>query len=262
MNMREFLKRVALARVIVACGRTLRDQFGCNARWITALSAFWRFRREYRLYRRMSGESGRYSLPVGYIQPCLCDRTGITPIDPIYFIQDTWFARCVAQRRPAHHVDVGSSAKTMALVAQFIPVTMIDIRPVPLEVPGFSFKCGSILALPFADGSVPSLSSICVIEHIGLGRYGDDLDPEGSEKAAVELQRVLARGGDLYVSVPVDNECRVYFNAHRAFTRDAVLELFSGLELASEQYLYGFEVLPTYAPLRGFGTGMYHFCKP
>ncbi len=117
-------------------------------------------------------------------------------------------------------------------------------------------------SMPFADRSIPSLSSICVIEHIGLGRYGDDLDPDGSEKAAAELRRVLAAGGDLYVSVPIDDECRVYFNAHRAFTRSCVLELFADLELVAEQYLYGHEVVPEYAAARGFGTGMFHFRKP
>jgi len=185
-----------------------------------------------------------------------------TPVEPIYFVQDTWFAGCVSDRRPAHHVDVGSAAKTMALVAQFIPVTMVDIRPVPITVPGFTFVTGSILNMPFPDDSVPSLSSLCVVEHIGLGRYGDEPDAWGSEKALRELQRVLAAGGDLYLSVPVDADNKVFFNAHRAFTRDYIMGQCQGLELIEEKFLYGFEVVPDYAPNRGFGTGMFHFQKP
>ena len=146
----------------------------------------------------------------------------------------------------------------MALVAQFVPVTLVDIRPVEIEVAGFSFLRGSVLALPFADGSLASLSSLCVIEHIGLGRYGDSFDAHGSEKAAAELRRVLAPGGDLYVSVPVDAACRIYFNAHRAFTRDYLLALFPGLGLIEERYIYGRAVVPAYEPQRGFGTGLYH----
>lgn len=149
----------------------------------------------------------------------------------------------------------------MALIAQFIPVTLVDIRPVEIEVENFSFLAGSILALPYADGVLPSLSSLCVIEHIGLGRYGDPLDARGSEKAAVELLRVLAPGGNLYVSVPVDAECRIYFNAHRAFTRDYLLSLFPGLTLCEERYIYGRTLVTAYESQRGFGTGLYHFCR-
>ncbi len=183
-------------------------------------------------------------------------------MEPTYFLQDTWFARKIAARRPTQHVDVASSVKSMALVAQFVPVTLVDIRPVDIAVPGFTFVEGSVLALPYADRSLASLSSLCVIEHIGLGRYGDPLDARGSEKAAAELGRVLAAGGELYVSVPVDVECRIYFNAHRAFTRDYLLSLFPGLELIEERYIYGRELVAGYAPARGFGTGLYHLRRP
>ncbi len=32
-----------------------------------------------------------------------------------------------------------------------------------------------------------------VVEHVGLGRYGDPLDPDGDLKAIAELKRVTAR---------------------------------------------------------------------
>ncbi|HEU5114652.1 MAG TPA: DUF268 domain-containing protein, partial [Candidatus Paceibacterota bacterium] len=91
--------------------------------------------------------------------------------------------------------------------------------------------------------------------------YGDPLDQFGTEKAAAELMRVLAPGGSLYISVPVDAESKVYFNAHRAFTRDHVLKLFAGLTLREEKYIYGRSTENTYSPARGFGTGLYHFRK-
>jgi hypothetical protein len=100
-----------------------------------------------------------------------------------------------------------------------------------------------------------------VVEHIGLGRYGDPVDALGSEKAAIELSRVLAWGGDLYLSLPVDSHCRTYFNAHRAFTRQHVLGLFPELTLVEEKYQYGDACRDTYDPSLGFGTGMFHFRK-
>jgi hypothetical protein len=260
VTLRRRLSRIESLGAARAGYRTLRDQFGFNLRWISGCFRLISFWAEFRHYRRMNSGSV-HGMRAGDALPCLLDRTEDTPVEPVYFVQDTWFASCLSRTRPARHVDVGSSAKTMALMAQFVPVTMVDIRPVPLAVPNFTFVRGSILDLPFPDGSVESLSSLCVVEHIGLGRYGDELDASGSETAWRELVRVLKSGGDFYVSVPVDAENRIYFNAHRAFTRDYVMELSNGLMLVQEQYLYGFEIVPCFDPTRGFGTGMFHFRK-
>jgi SAM-dependent methyltransferase len=261
MNLPSWLTQCPPLRVAREAWRALAVQFGAGFRWVGGLGRLGGFALEYRRFRRLNAGTP-FTMRARDILPSLTDRTATTPVEPIYFIQDTWFARKIAERRPASHVDVGSSAKSMALVAQFVPVTMVDIRPVEIEVPGFSFVPGSVLALPFPDGSLASLSSICVIEHIGLGRYGDPFDPRGSEKAAAELRRVLAPGGELYVTVPVDGACRIYFNAHRAFTRDYLLSLFPGLELVEESYIYGMKLGRTYEPARGFGTGLYHLRRP
>ena len=261
MSTRSRLRQIGWLRAGWTGLRVLGAQFGGRPRLLDGLGALWRFRREYREYRALSRGSD-HVLRGGDIQPCLRDRTETTPVEPVYFYQDTWLARKLAEARPAEHVDVGSSAKAIALIAQFLPVTMVDIRPVDLSVPGFKFVEGTLLALPFADGAVGSLSSICVIEHIGLGRYGDPLDARGTEKSAAELMRVLAAGGNLYVTVPVAEESRVEFNAHRTFTREHVLRLFAGLALVEERYVYGREWGERYLPERGFGTGLFHFKKP
>jgi SAM-dependent methyltransferase len=196
-----------------------------------------------------------------YFSPYMEDKTAVTPLDPTYFFQDTWAAGKIFRDRPAEHHDVGSSAMTVGILSQFVPTTMIDIRSIDLKLPGLTYVEGSILSLPFKDNAIHSLSSLCVIEHIGLGRYGDAIDAFGSEKAASELQRVLAVNGNLYISLPVDCECRVYFNAHRAFTRDYVIELFGSLVLEDEKYHYGRELVDKYDPAREFGTGLFHFRK-
>ena len=142
-----------------------------------------------------------------------------------------------------------------------MPITIVDIRPIKLKLDNLYFKKGSVLQLPFADNSIYSLSSLCVIEHIGLGRYGDDLDSFGSEKAICELKRVVEIGGVILISVPVDKENKVYFNAHRAFTRKYVLELFHKFDLIEEKYIYGTKVYLEYDPKKEFGTGLYLFKK-
>jgi len=68
------------------------------------------------------------------------------------------------------------------------------------------------------------------MEHVGLGRYGDKIDPNGCFQGMEELARILAPGGRLYFSVPIGRE-RTEFNAHRIFDPESVLECFSSLTL-------------------------------
>ena len=44
------------------------------------------------------------------------------------------------------------------------------------------------------------------LEHIGLGRYGDKVDPMGDIRAMNELARVTAPGGNLLIAVPWANQ--------------------------------------------------------
>jgi SAM-dependent methyltransferase len=164
--------------------------------------------------------------------PQLHDRTSASPFDAHYTHQDAWAARTVYEFGPDAHVDVGSRVTFVLGVAAFVPVTFIDLRPLDVEVPNLSSRAGSLLEMPYEDQSVSSLSSLHVIEHVGLGRYGDPLDPDGTAKAAAELARVLAPGGQLLIGAPVGRP-RTAFNAHRVLDPERVVDLFSPLELSS-----------------------------
>jgi SAM-dependent methyltransferase len=163
--------------------------------------------------------------------PKLTDRLPSSPFDPHYFHQDTWAARRIAERRPARHVDVGSRVDLVGFLTALCAVTFVDIRPLEVDIEGLTPIAGSVLDLPFADGSLESVSCLHVAEHIGLGRYGDPLDPLGTRKAAAELARVLAPGGQLLFSLPVGRP-RVDFNAHRVHDPVEVASWFDGLRLA------------------------------
>jgi SAM-dependent methyltransferase len=148
-----------------------------------------------------------------------------------YFLQDIWAARYVHDNKPERVVDVGSRLDGyIAHLLSFCPVTFVDIRPLDISVENLEFVSGNITDLPFDDGSIPCLSSLHVIEHIGLGRYGDPVDPEGHRKAARELRRVLAPGGTLILGTPVGRE-RLCFDAHRIFHPETVRAMFEGLTL-------------------------------
>lgn len=123
------------------------------------------------------------------------------------------------------------------------------------------FIKGSVLDLTFEDNSIESLSSLCIVEHIGLGRYGDIIDSFGSEKAINELKRVVKLGGTILLSVPVNSMSKIYFNAHHVFTKDYILKLFNGFILLDEKYQYGQKLYGRYSVSKGIGAGLYMFKK-
>ncbi len=162
--------------------------------------------------------------------PQLHDRTTKHSIDAHYFYTNAWAMRRIVANKPIEHVDVGSHISVASLLSAFVPVTFVDYRPLEACLPGLTCIGGDILSMPFMDGSIGSLSCLHVAEHIGLGRYGDPLDPKGSEKAAQEMARVLAPGGDLFFVVPVGKP-RLCFNAHRIHSPETIRDYFAELEL-------------------------------
>lgn len=62
-------------------------------------------------------------------------------------------------------------------------------------------------------------ASYSFIEHLGLGRYGDPLDPNGDIKAVNLIHCLLKENGFLFLGLPssVDNSSYVYFNAYRVY---------------------------------------------
>ncbi len=218
------------------------------------LIAWQRFWHSYESYKQLATQEEKPEIK--YLYPCLGDDTVETLIEPTYFYQDTWAFEKIVNQRPSQHIDVGSHHTFVAMLSKVLPVMMVDIRPLSLPLESLKFKQGSILDLPFADESVESLSSLCVVEHIGLGRYGDPLDPKGTEKAIAELKRVIKPNGNLYLSLPLDDDNRIYFNAHRAFTEEYILKLVYPFKVIDSQYIYSREFGSE--KKTGFGTGCYH----
>lgn len=117
------------------------------------------------------------------LYPCLHEKTAMSSFDTHYFYQDIWAFRKIARSGTPVHVDVGSKVDYIGFLTAVTKITFIDIRPLEAQLDNLSNLPGSILAIPYPDGSVASLSCLHVAEHIGLGRYGDPLDPLGTAKA-------------------------------------------------------------------------------
>ncbi len=218
---------------------------------------------ELRRYGKMAGAE---DVSWGDLYPCLGDRTATTSFDTHYFYQDIWaFTRIHSSGIPLH-VDVGSNVVYVGFLTAVTQVEFVDIRP--LVAPGLkNFKSlrGSVLDMPYETDSVPSLSCLHVAEHIGLGRYGDPLDPGGTKKAAVELARCLARGGNLYFSLPVGRP-RLCFNAHRIHSPAQILDYFADLKLlefslCDDQKNFIENTSPEAAVEAKYACGMFRFTK-
>ena len=200
--------------------------------------------------------------------PILTDRRASAGLaDGHYFHQDLWAARKIFQRRPSAHIDVGSRIDGfIAHLLTFMPVTVVDIRPLVSKIEGLTClqdDATSLSMLPTA--SVPSVSSLHAAEHFGLGRYSDPIDPSACFKFMDSLQRVLAPEGRLYFSVPVGRE-RVEFNAHRVFSPVTILKQFESLRLESFSYVGDDGALysnsdPLKLPASDMACGLFEFTK-
>lgn len=196
-------------------------------RLITAPRGYARFLADLRRYRRLApGEV----IGVAEAYPQIHDRSETSAIDGHYFYQDVWAAQRVAERGPSRHVDIGSRVDYVGFLTALTAVVFVDIRPLQVDVEGLESVAGSVLDLPFESGSLASVSCLHVAEHVGLGRYGDPLDPDGTRKAAAEIERVLAPSGQLLFAVPV-GRARTCFNAHRIHAPQDVVAMFPELDL-------------------------------
>ncbi len=151
-----------------------------------------------------------------------------------YFWQDLWAARLICKSGVKEHLDIGSRLDGFIahLLAAGIEVTMIDVREFPNGgIEGLHTIVDDATTLrQIPDESIGSMSALCSLEHFGLGRYGDPVDPEACFKCFGNIQKKLKRGGRLYLSVPVGRE-RVEFNAHRVFYASTITDCFRLLRL-------------------------------
>lgn len=193
----------------------------------------------------------------------LNDKTETTSFDAHYIYHPAWAARIVAQTRPALHIDVSSTLNFCAIVSAFVPVEFYDYRPAQLSLNNLKSNHGDLMHLPFKDASVESLSCMHVVEHVGLGRYGDPLDPQGDLKAIAELKRVLALGGTLLFVTPVGKPI-IRFNAHRIYSYDQIVACFSDLQLqqfalVDDAGRFTVDADPKYANQQRYGCGCWWY---
>ena len=203
------------------------------------------------------------------IFPCLTDRYDSAGSFPLhYFYQDLWAARKVFENNPEHHIDIGSRIDGfIAHVLSFRQVEVLDIRKIDSPVVGMTFRQADLMKNEAIPSEIcDSISCLHALEHFGLGRYGDPLDPEGHVKGLRSLTKLLKPGGTLLLSVPIGEE-RIEFNAHRIFNPSTILNLLRDkFILISFSYVNDDKILfedieLSRVPEVNYGCGLFHFIK-
>lgn len=204
------------------------------------------FKEKLKEYERLN-KSDVFHIDKKEIYPRLFDSNAYAgKIDGHYFLQDIWFAQKVLENHPVVHYDIGSRVEGFIshLLSSGQKVMQLDIRPLRIKVEGLDFLQTDATDLKGIKGeSIESLSSLHAIEHFGLGRYGDTIDPDAWRKALRSMVSKLAGGGYLYLSVPIGKKEKVCFNAHRIFDPRTICKTLSDLELISFAYIHNSEII-------------------
>jgi hypothetical protein len=216
----------ALIKIPILIGYRLTSQIFDIKGFIRFIPSMLRYFNDFWTYRGLSGEA----IPARDIYPILNEDLPASPIDPHYYYVNGWAMRRILANRPSEHFDFASQVILTNLLSAVVPCIYFDFRPLKVKISGLKTAACNLTNLDIQSESAESISCLHVLEHIGLGRYGDPLDVHGSLKGSRELTRILKPGGYLYFAVPTGRE-RVCFNAHRVFQVESVLKMFSGLEL-------------------------------
>jgi SAM-dependent methyltransferase len=146
-----------------------------------------------------------------------------------YFHQDLLVAQKIFKKNPERHLDIGSRIDGfVAHIAAFREIEVLDIRPQPSVSDNITFRQFDLMQPPPDEliDCTDSLSCLHTLEHLGLGRYGDSLDPAGYLTGLKNLTQILKPGGTLYLSVPIGMQ-RIEFDGHRVFDAAYIVELLS-----------------------------------
>jgi hypothetical protein len=224
------------------------------------------FKKEYKMFSQLARSNNRFELRWENRWPITTEKTATTHFDSHYIFHPAWAARILAQIQPSIHVDIASNLHFCTMISAFIPVHFYDYRPFEVSLSGLQSKRDDLSRLSFADNSIESLSCMHVVEHIGLGRYGDPIDPDGDLKAISELKRVLSRGGSLLFVVPV-GQPEIRFNAHRIYSYEQIGSYFAEFQvkqfaLVTDKGAFLVNASPEIVRQQSYGCGCWWFKKP
>ncbi|MFY0607746.1 MAG: DUF268 domain-containing protein [Cyclobacteriaceae bacterium] len=182
-------------------------------------------------YRKLKRAAKTHSSQVNFGRPfpMLRDKNDTSGrLSGHYFHQDLLVAQKIFDNCPKRHVDIGSRTDGfVAHVASFREIEVIDIRETLDEISNIKFVQADFMSPESGlKDYTDSVSCLHVIEHFGLGRYGDPIDLNGHWKGLDNIFKLLKKGGKFYFSTPIGPE-KIHFNAHRVFNLRTLVDYFS-----------------------------------
>jgi cyclopropane fatty-acyl-phospholipid synthase-like methyltransferase len=134
-------------------------------------------------------------------------------------------------------LDVGFHESTLPyiLVGLGHDVYGVDIRPSPIEYPGFKTSVQDIRHTNFPDQFFDRIIAVSTIEHLGLpNRYDSYEDIHADRKAIKEMSRILKDDGKMLITIPFG---KAAINSMQRFYDDKKLEeLFKGFKIIKKEY--------------------------
>lgn len=182
-------------------------------------------------YMKIKKTEGRFALDFLDLFPIIDNSAKSHEFDAHYIYHPAWAARILSRTKPKVHYDFSSFLSFSTILSAFIPVKFYDFRILNLKLSDLSCLSEDLTKLSFKNNSLESVSCMHVIEHIGLGRYGDNLDSDGDIKAIRELQRVVKKNGNILFVTPIGGKPKIIFNAHRIYTYNMISNYFKDFTL-------------------------------
>lgn len=193
-----YWKKYSGARKILIFPRIVKD-----------LPRLRRFLEELREFKNLGGNVDEWSIHLHEDEDFAGFASGH------YFWQDLIVAKWVLGQRKKQVADVGSRIDGyVGHVASTSKIFVLDIRPIKKAIPNVEFIETDILSYKNTR-RFEIVTSLHTIEHVGLGRYGDAINPTGHVKAFAALANLTLPQGHLVVSFPIDAQTRVEFNGQR-----------------------------------------------
>jgi hypothetical protein len=190
-----------------------------------------------------------------------------------YFHQDLLVASYIYKNKPIRHIDIASRIDGfVAHVASFRKIEIMDVRDLIMKShENIVFIKSDLMKHSEIDSNITdSISCLHAIEHFGLGRYGDRIDPHGHIKGIKNILRMLKSEGMLYISFPISDRNKTIFNAHRVFSPRDILgwcDEMNDLQIRKFDFvddagcLHTDLDLSTFTTNDVFGCGIYSFQK-